>query len=120
MKRSGKITLIVIGSILGATILTVAGVYTYLKLYDAPTQVDKIENDTGLVKAHNRGLYDKDGNRLKLKGVNAGNVLLQEGWMSPFANEPIKNEDGTYKKDNDNNLQYNEYAQETFLNDLKK
>lgn len=119
MKRSGKITLIVIGSILGATILTVAGVYTYLKLYDAPTQVDKIENDTGLVKAHNRGLYDKDGNRLKLKGVNAGNVLLQEGWMSPFANEPIKNEDGTYKKDNDNNLQYNEYAQETFLNDLK-
>ncbi|MEG1706446.1 MAG: cellulase family glycosylhydrolase [Clostridia bacterium] len=43
---------------------------------------DTIINESGYVKAHNTALYDGNGNKLLLKGVNAGNLLLQEGWMS--------------------------------------
>lgn len=89
--------------------------------YRAVSQVDYIStNTTGLVQAgttskSNRSLYDKDGNRLLLKGINVGNLLLQEGWMSPFALEPMKNDDGSYAKDKDGNILYPEFYEEQFL-----
>lgn len=79
---------------------------------DAPDQT--IENKTGLVQAIGRSLYDAQGNALQLVGVNAGQILLQEGWMSPFAIEPKKNADGSYVKDGDGNIQYPDFAEEDF------
>jgi len=74
--------------------------------YEIPDQKETIQNDTGLVQAYGRSLYDPAGNQLRLTGINAGQILLQEGWMSPFALEPLKNEDGTYQKDGDGNITY--------------
>ena len=39
--------------------------------------------------------------------------------MSPFALEPLKNEDGSYVKDADNNIQYPEFTEEEFRNGIK-
>ena len=93
--------------------------YAYSSNYEIPEQADRIQNDTGLVQAQGRSLYDANGQQLQLRGVNAGQILLQEGWMSPFALEPLKNEDDTYRKDADGNIQYPEFTESDFRNGLE-
>ena len=39
--------------------------------------------------------------------------------MSPFALEPLKNEDGSYVKDADGNIQYPEFTEEEFREGIK-
>lgn len=110
-----KISLITLGSVLFIFLGTVLGVFIYLKAYKIPKQDEKIDDPTGLVVTCNRSLYDKNGNKLELKGINAGQILLQEGWMSPFCVGAKKDSDGNYIKDKDGNLTYDEFAEETFL-----
>jgi aryl-phospho-beta-D-glucosidase BglC (GH1 family) len=88
--------------------------WIYSSTYTIPEQAASIENTTGLVQAHGRSLYTADGKAIQLKGINAGQILVQEGWMGPFALEPLKNEDGSYVKDGDNNIQYPEFTEEEF------
>lgn len=114
MKPMIKRILIVISCILLFLVLFLLGAFLYSKTYKVPEQAETIENTTGLVQAKDRSLYDADGNRIQLRGVNAGQILLQEGWMSPFALEPLKNEDGFYVKDKDNNILYPEFTEEEF------
>lgn len=116
--RKLKIFSITIGTILGTIVLTCGTLIAYGNLMNYPKPVVKIQKSSELVSAYKNGLYDKNGNLLTLKGINAGNLFLQEGWISPFALEPLKNDDGTYKKDKDLNLEYPEFAQATFLNGL--
>ena len=94
--------------------LVVGGAVLHSVNYTVPEQSPTIENNTGLVQAFGRSLYDAQGNALQLKGINAGQLLLQEGWMSPFALEPQKNADGSYVTDGDGNLQYPEFSEEEF------
>ena len=99
--------------------ITVGWLYLYSRNYKIPEQAPSIENDTGLIRAHGRTLYDANGQPIQLKGINAGQVLLQEGWMSPFGLEPLKNEDGSYVTDADGNVQYPEFGEEDFRNAIK-
>ncbi len=120
--KAKKILKIVGLSLLG--ILLVAGIaagclYIHSKNYSIPEQAATIQNSTGLIQAHGRSLYDAQGNRIQLIGVNAGQILLQEGWMSPFSLEPLKNKDGSYVKDGDGNIQYPEFSEEEFRAGLK-
>lgn len=114
MKPWIKKTLIIIG----AALLCVAAFVTWAvvrsKNISAPDHPASIENSTGLVQVSGRSLYDPEGNALQLRGINAGQLLLQEGWMSPFALEPLKNEDGSFVTDGDGNLQYPEFSEEQF------
>ncbi len=106
-------------SVLAALALVLGGVFIYSKTYSIPEQASSIQNTTGLVQASGRSLYDAQGNALHLTGVNAGQILLQEGWMSPFALEPLKNKDGSYVKDGDGNIQYPDFTEEAFRAGLK-
>ena len=119
MKAWLKKLLPVLGGVLLLLILFIGGVVLYSVTYSIPEQAASIENTTGLVQAHGRSLYDAQGNRLQLKGINAGQILLQEGWMSPFALEPSRNPDGSYVTDKDGNLQYPEFTEEEFRAGLK-
>ena len=119
MKKILKKVLIVLGAILLLIVAVVAGLFIYSKTYSIPEQDATIENTTGLVQAHDRSLYDANGNRIQLTGMNAGQILLQEGWMGPFALEPLKNEDGSYVKDAGGNIQYPEFAEEEFRAGIK-
>ncbi len=101
-------------SILGVLVLVLGGIFLYSKTYSIPEQAAAIENNTGLVQAHGRSLYDAEGKAIHFTGINAGQILLQEGWMSPFALEPLKNADGSYVKDGDGNIQYPEFTEEEF------
>ncbi len=118
MKKALKITLIVLLSVILLVGLAAGGLLLYSKSYSIPDQDATIENTTGLVQAHGRSLYDANGNAIQLKGINAGQILLQEGWMSPFSLEPLKNEDGSYVKDGDGNIQYPEFTEKQFREGL--
>ncbi len=114
LKIIGKVLL----AVLILVLLVLTAVFIYSKTYSIPEQDAAIENTTGLVQAHGRSLYDADGKALQLTGINAGQILLQEGWMSPFSLEPLKNEDGSYVKDGDGNIQYPEFTEEEFRRGL--
>jgi len=114
MKKIVKRILLIL---LAAVILLgigIGGLLIYSHNYAPKDQAPSIANDTGLVQAQGRSLYDAEGNRIQLRGINAGQILLQEGWMSPFALEPLKNPDGSYVKDADGNIQYPEFTEEEF------
>lgn len=119
MKRILKAVLIVLLAILVLAGGFVGVVWAYSATYRIPKQAASIENTTGLVQAHGRTLYDASGKPLQLTGINAGQLLLQESWMSPFALEPLKNPDGSYVKDKDNNIQYGEFTEDMFREALK-
>ena len=104
MKKFLKKFLVVLSAVIGALAVFVGGAVIYSLNYSVPEQAAFMENNTGLVQAGGRSLYDARGQKLHLQGINAGQILLQEGWMSPFALEPKKNEDGSYVKDADGNL----------------
>lgn len=114
MKKGIRIALLILGGILATVALAVGGFWLYSRGYQVPAPAPTIENDTGLVQASGRSLYDAQGNALQLRGINAGQILLQEGWMSPFALEPLKNADGSYLTDADGNLQYPEFSEDQF------
>ena len=114
MKRILKTVLLSLLILVLVISVVAGGLLVYSKNYKVPQQAEKIENTTGLIQASGRALYDADGNRIQLKGVNAGQILLQEGWMSPFALEPLKNADGSYVKDDGDNIQYPEFTEEEF------
>ena len=113
-KRILKTVLIVLLSVILLAGLVVGALMLYSINYSIPEQASSIQNTTGLVQASGRTLYDAAGQPLQLIGVNAGQLLLQEGWMSPFALAPLKNEDGSYVKDGDGNIQYPEFSEEQF------
>lgn len=119
MKKTLKNILMVIGGLILAVVVFLDCFIAYSQNYTVKNQPASIENTTGLVQASRKSLYDADGNKLVLHGVNAGQILLQEGWMSPFALEPLKNEDGSYVKDGDNNIQYPEFTEEEFRKGIK-
>ena len=119
MKKWLKRILILLLSLLALLALAVGGAVLYSRNYSVPEQAATIENTTGLVQASGRSLYDANGLQLQLRGINAGQILLQEGWMSPFALEPLKNEDGSFVTDADGNLQYPEFSEEQFRAGLK-
>jgi vancomycin permeability regulator SanA len=112
MKRALKIALWVILAVVVLVVAFAGSMVLYSKNYAPEAQPETAANETGLVQAYGKSLYDAAGNRLQLKGINAGQILLQEGWMSPFALEPLKNEDGSYVKDADGNIQYPEFTEE--------
>ena len=114
MKKPVKILLCVLLAVILLIAAIVGGLVLYSKLYKVSGQAPSITNDTGLVQASGKSLYDPQGQRLQLTGINAGQILLQEGWMSPFALEPLTNEDGSYVKDADGNIQYPEFTEEEF------
>lgn len=112
--RKLKIFLISFASIISFILVGCGSLIAYgdLMTYKEPPKF--ISKNSELISAYKNGLYDKNGNLIKLKGINAGNLFLQEGWISPFVIEPLKNADGTLKKDKDKNIQYPEFAEETF------
>ncbi|MEE1327865.1 MAG: hypothetical protein UHS47_04915, partial [Oscillospiraceae bacterium] len=74
MKPWLKNVLLILGAVIVLLGLFVGGVILYSVNYTIPEQSPTIENNTGLVQASGRSLYDADGNRLHLTGINAGQI----------------------------------------------
>ena len=73
------------------------------------------ERKSGALFTENRGIYDKNGNRVLLKGINIGNYLIQEGWLSVNSLGVKYDKNGNYVKINEDGIieEYEEtYQQE--------
>ena len=102
-----------------AVILLLAGgfliwghIYGQTYTYDAPEHVELTPNEHGTITAVGKGLYDENGDRFDIKGINFGNLFIAEGWMTVNSVGALKNEDGSYVKvSNDGNNIVEEYEE---------
>ena len=67
---------------------------------DIPDTAEVEKNDFGTITAVGRGLYDQDGNRFEIKGINYGNLFVAEGWMTVNSLGAAYNDDGSFKSVN--------------------
>ena len=113
---------IIIVSIILASILVIAGgLLLYGHLYVSSHGTDRIAdhvditpNELHTVVAVGRGLYDENGQRYNIKGINFGNLFLAEGWMTVNSVGPACLDDGSFKKVNEQGIveEYLEIYQE--------
>ena len=78
MKKPVKILLCILLAVIVLIAAVVGGLVLHSKFYKVSDQASFISNTTGLVQASGRSLYDPQGKRLQLTGINAGQILLQE------------------------------------------
>ena len=81
---------------------------------DIPDSVEIEANELKTITAVGRGLYDENGDRFEIKGINFGNLFIAEGWMTVNSVGPLYNEDGSFVKVNEQGIveEYEEIYQE--------
>ncbi len=123
MKKAFKKILLGVGIFLISVVLIVVGFALGGNLYvsvqsadDTPAHVELTPNEYGTVVAVGRGLYDADGNRFDIKGINFGNLFIAEGWMTVNSVGALYNEDGSFQSVNPQGVVegYEEIFQEEF------
>ena len=122
-KKVWKKVLLGIGIALASILLIVGGFALAGNLYvagksadDIPAHVEITPNEFGTVVAVGRGLYDADGNRFDIKGINFGNLFIAEGWMTVNSVGALYNKDGSFQSVNEQGVveAYEEIYQEEF------
>ena len=116
-----KKILIGLVSILLVVAILAGGLVVYGNLYvskqhnsDTPSHVDIEANEFGTITAVGRGLYDENGDRFEIKGINFGNLFIAEGWMTVNSVGAAFNDDGSFVKVNEQGIveEYEEIYQE--------
>ena len=116
-----KKVLLAILIILLIFVIFAVGVLVYGGLYasnydkfDAPEQVEIQTNSYNTITAVGKGLYDENGNRFDIKGINYGNLFISEGWMTVNSIGALYNDDGSFVKVNEDGIveEYEEIYQE--------
>ena len=81
---------------------------------DIPSHVDIKANEHGTIVAVDRGLYDENGDRFEIKGINYGNLFIAEGWMTINSVGAKYNDDGSFERVNNQGIveEYEEIFQE--------
>ncbi len=108
------IFLVVILAVVGA-IFMIGNIYvSNQKADDIPAHVDITPNEFGTVVAVDRGLYDENGDRFEIKGINFGNLFIAEGWMTVNSIGAAYDKNGNFEKVNDQGIveEYEEIYQE--------
>jgi len=111
IKKGGKITLIILGSVVGILLLFFLFVFINSKVSSKVKVASTATNTTGLIQAINRGLYDKDGKEIILEGCNIGGLFVTEGWINPYCIEDMSFDGSSYN--------YHELSQDNFLAGFK-
>ena len=100
--------------ILAGSALTLGAIYVSSRSDEIPESVDLQPNELGTVVAVGRGLYNADGTRFEIKGINFGNLFVAEGWMTVNSLGAAYNKDGSFKSVNYQGIveEYEEVFQE--------
>lgn len=88
-------------------------IYGETYVYDAPEHVEISEpSHYETVTAIGKGLYEANGDRFDIKGINFGNLFIAEGWMTVNSVGAQIKPDGSYVKvSNDGNGIVEEYEE---------
>ena len=100
--------------VLAGSALALGVIYTSSNTDNVAECVDIQANELGTVVAVGRGLYDTDGTRFEIKGINFGNLFIAEGWMTVNSLGAAYNDDGSFKSVNYQGIveEYDEVFQE--------
>ena len=81
---------------------------------DIPDSVEIEANELKTITAVGRGLYDENGDRFEIKGINFGNLFIAEGWMTVNSIGAAYNDDGSFVSVNKEGVveEYEEIYQE--------
>ena len=116
MKKFLSILLVIVLLVLAAAGAIYYYGSTYAKNQNAniPNQVEVEKNEFGTITAVGRALYDQEGNRFEIKGINYGNLFIAEGWMTVNSIGAAYNKDGSFVSVNDQGIveEYEEIYQE--------
>lgn len=115
-----KKVIVIVAAVLAAVLLLSAGLLLIGNMrmdnynYTAPEKITLEPNEYGTVTAVGKGLYDADGKRFDIKGINFGNLFIAEGWMTINSLGALYNDDGSFKKVNEQGIveEYEEIYQE--------
>lgn len=116
-----KKVIVIIAVILALVLAGAGGFLWYGNFYVSNHGIDQIPdhvelqpNELGTVVAVGRGLYDENGDRFDIKGINFGNLFIAEGWMTVNSVGAVYNDDGSFKKVNEQGIveEYQEIYQE--------
>lgn len=120
MKKGVKIFLIVSSAVVLLAGALFGGLYLYSENYslNIPKKVN-LEKQTKTLTAIGRGIYDTNGEQVVLNGINYGNWLLQEEWMSVNSIGPVIDENGNYISDSGVVNTYKEMSQSDLDQALK-
>ena len=89
----------VIGIIIGALCIRVADFRKNYFGKEIPNEIESLNpSGTQPLRAVGRGLYDKTGKRVALKGIGFGNWFLQEQFFSPVGIGAELKKDGSFAK----------------------
>lgn len=107
-------TLLVLVLIVGAVAVVASSYIKGQTKTNIPAHAEVEQNPLGTVTAVDRGLYDQNGDRFEIKGINFGNLFVAEGWMTVNSLGALTNDDGSFKKVNDQGIveEYEEIYQE--------
>ena len=110
----GVLVFIIIVLAAVAAIFIIGSNYAQNQNDSIPDHVEVEKNEFGTITAVGRGLYDQDGNRFEIKGINFGNLFIAEGWMTVNSIGALYNDDGSFKSVNDQGIveEYEEIYQE--------
>ncbi|MBQ7408492.1 MAG: cellulase family glycosylhydrolase [Clostridia bacterium] len=106
---------IIIATVLVLVVCIIAWGHVYRKNYEFSAPASITRDDGGkTVVARGKALYDENGDIYEIRGVNFGNLFLSEGWMTVNSLGALYNDDGTFKKINDQGIveEYEEIYQE--------
>ncbi len=83
--------------ILAALVVVLGRLYRSCYAFDEPEQIVRTDGKQTIV-AQGKALYDENGRRFDIKGVNYGNLFISEGWMTVNSIGALYNDDGSFKK----------------------
>ena len=129
MKKVIKKVFLSIGIFLAAVIVIVGGLIIGGNIYisnnnvnNIPKKIELTANKHNTITAQGKGLYDSNGDRYDIKGINFGNLFILEGWMTVNSIGAKYNEDGTFVSVNEQGIvtEYEEIFQEELDNILQE
>ncbi len=118
LKRIALSLLSVVAVVLIGALLFVGWGHIYRETYThtVPATIRRTyaDGEHRTITAHGKALYDEEGNLFEIKGVNFGNLLITEGWMTVNSVGAKMNEDGSFVKVNEQGIveEYEEIYQE--------
>ena len=106
--------LLVVATLVGVLAVVANAYASSDRTSSIPDHLNLTPNSLGTITAQGRGLYDANGDRFEIKGINYGNLFIAEGWMTVNSMGAAYNDDGSFVRVNEEGIveEYEEIYQD--------
>ena len=106
--------LLVVATLVGVLAVVANAYASSDRTSSIPDHLNLTPNSLGTITAQGRGLYEANGDRFEIKGINYGNLFIAEGWMTVNSMGAAYNDDGSFVRVNEEGIveEYDEIYQD--------